>query len=177
MVRLPDQTDAPELRGSRSPRRLTGRAVLTILLVFFGVVIAVNVLMAKLAIDTMPGTEVDSSYQAGNAYNAEISSARDQDARRWRVQGHVERHVDGRAVIEIEARDGGGQPVSGLVFSAQLERPPDGRADRKLALVDSGGGIYRGEAADLAPGQWDLVLEAQSGPQRLFLSKNRVVLK
>ena len=48
--------------GLVQPRRpLSGRTVLIWLAAFFGVVIGVNVLMAKLAIDTMPGTDVDSA--------------------------------------------------------------------------------------------------------------------
>jgi nitrogen fixation protein FixH len=169
----------PFLRGrDAQPRRpLSGRTVLVWLVGFFGVVIGVNALMAKLAIDTMPGTDVDSAYQAGNAYNAQISAARDQEARRWLVQGHIERRADGRAVIEVKARDKDRQPLKDLTFSAQLERPIDRRADRRLALTEREAGIYSGEAVEVASGQWDLVLEADSGSRRVFLSRNRVLLK
>jgi hypothetical protein len=37
-------------------------------------------------------------------------------------------------------------------------------------------GIYRGSAPVMAPGQWDLVLEGDAAGQRMFLSKNRVLL-
>ena len=47
-----------------SPSPLTGRKVLLMLVAFFGVVIGVNVIMMKLAIQTLPGTEVDSAYSA-----------------------------------------------------------------------------------------------------------------
>jgi nitrogen fixation protein FixH len=164
--------------GDAQQRRpLSGRAVLIWLVAFFGVVIGVNALMAKLAIDTMPGTDVDSAYQAGNAYNGQISAARDQEERRWLVQGHIERRADGRTVIDVNARDRNGQPLKDLTFSAQLERPIDRRADRRLALTEREAGIYRSEAIDVASGQWDLVLEADSGSRRVFLSRNRVLLK
>ena len=158
-------------------QRLTGRAVLIWLLSFFGVVIAVNALMAKLAIDTMPGTQVDSSYQEGNQYNAEIAAARSQEARHWQVQGHVTRGSDRRAWVEIVARDEEGHALSGLSLAAQLERPTDKRDDHDLALIERDPGTYRGEVIDLAPGQWDLVLAATRGGERLFLSRNRVILK
>lgn len=164
--------------GAAQQRRpLSGRTVLVWLVAFFGVVVAVNALMAKLAIDTMPGTDVDSAYQAGNAYNAQISAARDQDARRWLVQGHIERHADGRSVIEVKAQDRDGQPLKNLRFSAQLERPIDRRADRRLALMEGEAGIYSGQTVEVASGQWDLVLEAERGSRRVFLSRNRVLLK
>lgn len=160
-----------------SAKPLSGRTVLVCLLAFFGVVIAVNVTLAVLAIRTLPGTEVDSSYQAGIGYNAEIAAAGRQDARRWQVAGHLERGADGRAVVRVEARDGSGAPTTGLTFQARLERPIDKRADRTVGLAEREAGIYRGEAADVAPGQWDLVLEAERGSDRVFLSRNRVVLK
>ena len=133
--------------------------------------------MMKLAIDSMPGTEVDSTYRASTAYNAEISAAARQDTRRWRVAGHLDRAADGHAQVKVEARDGAGAPVGGLIFSARLARPTDKRADRLIALSEQETGSYRGEVADVAAGQWDLVLEAERGAERLFLSRNRVVLK
>jgi nitrogen fixation protein FixH len=157
--------------------RLTGRMVLACVLAFFGVIIAVNVTMMMLAIRTLPGTEVDSAYQSSLNYNAEIAAARRQQEQAWRVASHVERQADGRTVVRVEARDRAGTPATGLVFSALLERPIDKRADRPVALAESPAGIYRGEAVDVAPGQWDLVLEAERGGERVFLSRNRIVLK
>jgi hypothetical protein len=45
-----------------------------------------------------------------------------------------------------------------------------------VVLAEVGIGVYRGSAADIAPGQWDLVLEGVAAGQRVFLSKNRVLL-
>src|SRR5215217_7260570 len=103
-----------------STQPLTGRTVLFCLLAFFGVVIGVNLVMMKLAIDTLPGTEVDSAYKASLAYNAQIHAAQDQDARRWLVVGHVDRGAGGEALVEVDARDSAGVPLTGLSFSAQL---------------------------------------------------------
>jgi nitrogen fixation protein FixH len=169
------EIDPMDTRASAKP--LTGRRVLIYLVAFFAVVIGVNVVMAKLAIDTLPGTEVDNPYQAGLSYNGEISAAQAQATRGWNVAGHVERAADGHAAVRIEARDRDGAPVAGVVFSARLERPIDKRADHAIALSEREVGIYRGAAEGVAPGQWDLVLEADRGAQRLFLSRNRIVLK
>jgi nitrogen fixation protein FixH len=157
--------------------RLTGRMVFASVLAFFGVVIAVNVTMMMLAIRTLPGTDVDSAYRSSLNYNAEIAAARRQQAQAWRVAGHVERDADGRTVVRVEARDGAGTPATGLAFSALLERPIDKRADRAVPLAERAAGVYRGETVDVAPGQWDLVLEAERGGERVFLSRNRIVLK
>ncbi len=155
---------------------LTGRTVLIWLIAFFGVVFGVNLLMAKLALDTLSGTEVDSAYQASLAYNREISAARAQAERHWRVGAHVERDADQHARVRVEARDADGAPLSGIAFSARLARPTDKRADRMVALAERESGVYRGEAADVGEGQWDLIIEADRGEERVFLSRNRVVL-
>ncbi len=159
-----------------SQRPLTGRMVLLMLVAFFGVVIGVNVTMARLAIATLPGTEVDSPYQASLAYEGEIAAARAQDARRWDVDAHVEREADGAALLRLTARDKDGRPVTGLKFEGRFERPADKRADQAVELSEVGIGVYRGRLDTIAPGQWDLVLEADASGQRMFLSKNRLLL-
>src|SRR5262249_43626711 len=93
---------------SHAPRPLTGRMVLFYLLAFFGTVIGVNMLMMKFAIDTLPGTEVDSAYRASLAYESEIAAARDQNRRNWKVDAHVERRADGAATVRLDARDANG---------------------------------------------------------------------
>ena len=62
---------------SRAPRQLTGRMVLLCLVAFFGIVIGVNMLMMKFAIDTLSGTEVDSAYRASLAYERVLASVGD----------------------------------------------------------------------------------------------------
>jgi nitrogen fixation protein FixH len=159
-----------------SERPLTGRKVLAMLITFFGVVIGVNVTMAKLAIKTLPGTEVDSAYTASLGYEKEILAARDQSARNWKVDAHIERLAGGAALLQVEARDRDGRPVTGLKFQGRFERPTDKRADVAIALAEVGIGIYRGRLDAVAPGQWDLVLEGDNASGRMFLSKNRVLL-
>jgi nitrogen fixation protein FixH len=159
-----------------SPKPLTGRKVLFMLLAFFGVVFGVNFLMMKLAIDTLPGTEVDSAYSASLAYENEIAAAHDQNARNWKVDARVQRSADGGATLQVEARDDSGKPMSGLTFQGRFERPTDRRADQAVALAETGIGIYRGSAPQIAAGQWDLVLEGDAAGRRMFLSKNRVLL-
>src|SRR3569623_2722493 len=114
---------------------LTGTKVFLMLVAFFGIVSSVNVTMAKLAISTLPGTDVDSPYAAGLAYDREISAAQDQAARKWKVSAHIERRGDGNAELQVEARDAAGQQLTGLTFAGRLERPTDKRADMAVELA------------------------------------------
>src|SRR3954454_22054554 len=121
-----------------SPKPLTGRKVLFMLVAFFGVVIGVNMIMMRLANQTLPGTEVDSAYSASLAYEKEISAARDQNARNWTVDAHVERSGQGGATLQVEVRDHDGRPMSGLKFQGHFERPADKRSDQAVALAETG---------------------------------------
>jgi nitrogen fixation protein FixH len=164
------------LSAQADARPITGRFVLITLLAFFTVVIGVNVLMMRFAISTLPGTEVDSAYGASLAYQKEINAAREQNARGWKIDAHVERRADGNAMLTLQAKDAGGAPLTGLIVSGQLERPTDRRVDRRLEVVERGQGSYQGMADAVAPGLWELVIEAHAGGERLFLSHNRIVL-
>lgn len=162
--------------SSSSPKPITGRFVLGVIVAFFTVVIGVNITMMNLAISTLPGTDVDSAYRGSLDYQHEIDAAREQEGRDWKVDASVVRHPDGKASLEVAAHDRDGQPLAGLAFSARLERPADKRADVAVAFAESAAGLYRGSVAEIAAGQWDLVLEGDAAGKRVFLSKNRLVL-
>jgi nitrogen fixation protein FixH len=158
-------------------RPLTGRMVLISLFGFFGVVMGINGVMIALAIGTMPGLESEKPYQAGIGYNAEIATARAQAARHWTVATHITHDTSQRASIKVEPRDADGAPVSGLMVTVRLMRPTDQRADRALSLQERDMGTYLGETADVAPGTWNIEIEAGRGSARLFRSRSRVALE
>jgi nitrogen fixation protein FixH len=133
--------------------------------------------MIALAIGTMPGLESEKPYQAGVTYNAEIETARAQAARRWTVASHVGRDARGHAAVRVEARDADGAPVGGLTVTVGLMRPTDQRSDRTMTLTEGEPGTYLGGTADVAPGVWDVELEAARASKRLFRSRNRIILE
>jgi nitrogen fixation protein FixH len=166
-----------QIDNPHTAKPLTGRSVFLSLLAFFGVVIAVNGAMTALAISTMPGTEVENPYRAGIAYNTEISAAHDQAGRQLRVSGHIDRDASGHASVNIEARDRTSAPLAGLAVTVRFMRPTDQRADRTVTLTEPQTGSYRGEAVDVSAGAWDVEIEAARGGERVFRSRNRVVLE
>jgi nitrogen fixation protein FixH len=74
------------------------------------------------------------------------------------------------------ARDASGRPLNGMTLSAVFERPIDRRLDRDVTVTEDAPGRYHG-SAEIPPGQWDLVIELSRQGDRLFRSRNRVVLK
>lgn len=162
--------------SSSAIRSITGRFVLIAVVSFFAVVIGVNAVMMRLAIATLPGTDVDSAYSVSLAYQKEIQAARQQNGRDWKIDAHIERQAGGTARLTLDAKAQDGAPLAGLSVFGRLERPTDRRADQAFAMIEAGGGNYHGIAHGVAVGQWDLVIEADRDGKRLFLSRNRVVL-
>ena len=96
--------------SSPTVRPITGRFVLIAMISFFAVVIGVNMVMMRLAIATLSGTEVDSAYGASLAYQKEIAAAHQQGGRNWKVDAHIERRADGTARLKLDEALGGELP-------------------------------------------------------------------
>ena len=153
---------------------LTGRKVLMMLVAFFGVVIAVNVVMVHAAISTFGGVDTPSSYQAGLVFEAEEAAAREQASRDWNVTATLAPAGDGQTVT-IDVLDEAGRAVSGAAVTAKLAHPIDERRDVAVALQETAPGRYSGTAGATA-GRWILDLEVAKGGVRLFRSRNRVMV-
>ena len=156
-------------------RPWTGRMVLICLIAFFGVVALVNGIMIHAAVTTFSGVETGSAYQAGQEFKYEAAAARAQEERHWLVRADV-RSVDGKTLIEIDARDAAGRPLAGLEAITLLQHPTDRRADQTITLSEGTSGHFRGTAAPLS-GQWDVLIDLSRGGERVFRSRSRVVLR
>jgi nitrogen fixation protein FixH len=155
-------------------RPVTGRTVLICLIGFFAVVFVANGIMIRAAVSTFGGVETSSSYQAGLAFAREAAAAHAQDALHWRVNATL-RAVPGKTIVEIDARDSAGRPLAGLTATGHLAHPNDRRADREVILSERTTGQFHGIAGPTA-GQWDVIIELSRDGERLFRSRNRVVL-
>jgi nitrogen fixation protein FixH len=159
----------------KQARPLTGRTVLLCLIAFFGVVATANAIMIRAAVSTFGGVETSSSYQAGLAFTQNAAAAHAQDELHWDVKANV-RPVGKGIVVEIDARDAAGRPLSGLEANVILHHPTDARADQTVTLGESGTGHFRGTAARFG-GQREVLIELSRGGERLFRSQNRLVLQ
>lgn len=141
-------------------RPFTGRAMLATILGFFAMVVAVNMLMAWLAVTNFRGVVVDSGYVASQDFNRDRQRLAAQAARGWRIDLAA---PGGAPAATLTGPDGA--PLQGLVVSGTVGRPADGRDETALAFLETAPGVYVADAR-LAPGQWRLVLTAEgSGPR------------
>jgi nitrogen fixation protein FixH len=173
---MPADVTQPPLVPVRPARPITGRFVLVTFIAFFGVIAAVNAVMMTLAIRTMPGLDVANGYVASQAMNREIKAMQMQAERGWKadVAVHLE---NGLAPINITLADKAGSPVTGLAVSARLAHPALTRADHSARLIERRPGFYSAELSDIQPGAWTVILEASKSGERVFASRNRIVLK
>jgi nitrogen fixation protein FixH len=143
---------------------------------FFAVVAAVNAVMMIFAVTTFSGVETANSYQAGVAFAREAAAAGAQEARHWRVNAALTPMAGTPTQIELSAKDAADRPLTGLEANITLIHPNDRRRDRSVAMQSDGPGRFRGGLATL-PGQWDLVIELSRGGERLFRSRERIILR
>ena len=140
-------------------RQLTGRHVLYILLVGFGIVFAVNGVMAWLAIDSFPGLVSKDAYREGLEYHRTIEAMRAQEKLGWQVDVAVAGTGNARAVT-ARFRDRDGHPIGGLRVNAALVRPVAAGSDRQTVLDETAPGDYRAQVVLPALGNWQLDVEA-----------------
>lgn len=131
-------------------RELTGRKVLAITLASFGIVIAVNLTLAFLAVSSFPGLETPNSYVASQRFDAEREA---QDALGWTVTPSY----DGQ-VLALAVRDADGNPARLASLTATVGRPTHVRDDVTPRFTYRGG-LFTAPLA-LAPGRWNIHVRA-----------------
>lgn len=133
-------------------RELTGRKVLAITVASFGIIIAVNVVMAWYAVETFPGLEVENSYVASQDFNRRL---REQQSLGWTTDAEL---IGGHLIVRILGADGQPAPVASI--TAILGRPTTEREDTTPELRFEGGAFV--SDVDVDYGNWDLRIDARA---------------
>ncbi len=136
------------------PRAFTGRHMATVFVAFFGVIVAVNLAMARLATGTFGGVVVDNSYVASQHFNRWLDAASAQSALGWSAE--AARGADGRVRIVLA-----GAPAD-AALSAIAWHPLGRQPDRPLAFARAADGAFV-STEPLPAGRWQLRISAQAG--------------
>lgn len=139
--------------------RFTGRHMAAIFVGGFAIIIAVNLLMASLAVGSFHGTVVDNSYVASQKYNGWLKQASASKALGWQAVPH--RRKDGRVVVETIA------VPAGAAVTATAERPLGTRDFAALTFTPLGQGRWVSDES-LAPGRWQLRLAIRAGDRQAW---------
>ena len=142
-------------------KKFTGFHMATVLITFFGVVIAVNLLMARFALGTFGGTVVDNSYVASQKFNGWIAQGRAQDRLGWSLVTALP--ADRHPVLTLAQA---GTPLLGATLTGTAQHPAGKNLDRVMRFAALPDGQYR--AMDALPaGRWTLMLDVAQGGQTL----------
>ncbi|MEM1132450.1 MAG: FixH family protein [Pseudomonadota bacterium] len=147
--------------GRKPPKKFTGYHALAMFIAFFGVIIAVNLVMARYAISSFGGTVVDNSYVASQKYNEWLEAARAQEMYGWTISEPL--REDGYVVMRIAQGDDK-LPLTGANITAEAMHPV-GRADAfTFQLTESAPGVYR-SVEPVPEGRWKLQIEIDRAGQ------------
>jgi nitrogen fixation protein FixH len=139
-------------------RRFTGWHMLAIMVAFFGVVIGVNVMMARLALSTFSGEVVENSYVASQRFNGWLAAAKADQALGWTAT-----MATTSGVLTVTLHDRQGQPLAHARLTGIASHPLGSAVQQDLRLRETGAGIY---TAPLPAGRWQIHLQAQDGGHR-----------
>lgn len=137
-------------------REFTGKRFALIMVIGFGIVIAVNFTMAGYATSGFSGVVVENSYVASQKYNGWLEQAREQDKLGW--SGPVIRTGEGALLLEAPAIPAGAK------VRAELRRPLGQREEIAFPLNADGAGRYVSAAA-VAPGRWTVRVNVTANGQ------------
>lgn len=141
----------PQTETTQSTRgKMTGGKVLAIFFGAFGIILAVNLLMAYSAVSTFPGLEVRNSYVASQGFNDRLTAQRSLG---WNVQVGV---FDGE--LRVVVTDPDGNPADIATMQATLGRATHTRDDLEPEFALEAGTFIAPVA--IAPGNWNLRLIA-----------------
>jgi len=152
----------PESHSSQQAARkgqFTGWHATMILVAFFGVVIAVNLVMARDAISTFGGLVVENSYVASQDFNTWLAEADKEKALGWSAT--MERSAPDR--FQTQLLDSNGKPIAAAKVRLFAEHPLGRKPPVDVMLTEGAPGLYSGP---LPAGRWYIRVIVQAEGHR-----------
>jgi len=149
------------------PTEFTGKHMLAIMVAFFGVIITVNLVMARFAVTTWSGLVVPNTYVASQEFNGRAAQSRAIAALGY--QAELQSNADGLSIVFTD--ETGASAAADSIF-VQLRRPVGTHQDREMVLLRAPDGIYRAAGA-LAEGEWIATVTATRGSETLYKRGHR----
>jgi nitrogen fixation protein FixH len=135
-------------------------------------VIAVNIVLIRLALSSNTGLVSDHAFATGQSYNAVIAAGERQQALGWQAatdaQPAAQAEAPHRIALSVALTDSAGKPLTGLTISGRVVSPVDPQPDTAVTLVETGG-HYRQAVALPRAGQWELQLIATDGANQFAI--------
>jgi nitrogen fixation protein FixH len=132
--------------------KLTGGKVFGVVSLFFGVIIAVNLVLANRAVSTFPGLEVANSYVASQFFDADRTA---QIGLGWSL---VPEYNGADKELRLAFTDKLGFPAEVTGLSVMVGRATEAKDDSRPEFVREAGVFVA--PLDLSPGKWMMQIEA-----------------
>lgn len=150
------------IRAIFQPKEFTGKHMLGAMVAFFGVIITVNLIMARFAITTWSGLVVPNTYVASQEFNGKAAQSREIAALGYQLE--FDSGADGLSIIFT---DRSGAPALADSMITELRRPVGTHQDRELTMARGSDGIYRAPG-QLAEGEWIATVTATRAGETLY---------
>jgi nitrogen fixation protein FixH len=138
------------------------------MVLFFGIIIAVDTLFIMKAYKTFSGQVASNPYETGLTFNRTLAQRQKEAALGWNAG--VETPAGTSVIVSLKDRDG--QPLTKLSLTGTLERPATEVGRQVLNFKPLGDGRYQASAR--LDGAWDLRAAARDG-SNLFEIETRLV--
>lgn len=149
---------------------LTGWHMLVMFISFFGVVIAVNLFMALMAVHSWTGLVVENSYVASQNFNDDVASLKKSAA--LGIEHHL--HTE-NGKLHLSLQNANGRPVNADMVQIAFERPMGASREQILAVMRISDGQYEAPAI-LTNGVWNGELSARLGDNILWRQPFRLIV-
>lgn len=149
--------------------KLTGGRVFGLTAAFFGVIIAVNLVLANRAVSTFPGLEVSNSYVASQSFDADRAA---QNELGWVLAPEY----DGAAnELRLAFTDKTGYPAEVASLSVMVGRATEASDDSRPEFLRKSGVFVA--ALDLPQGKWMMQVEALAADGTAFRQRIDLLVK
>lgn len=136
-------------------KELKGHHVLAMIIAFFGVIFAVNFVMAYFANATWSGLVVENGYVASQNFHNDLAKAKAQEALGWNVGFAFDSNS-----VKVTFTDASGKHIDNLDVTGKLQRTVTDKEDQVLSFGWMGSGTYAAPAR-LAPGLWEVAVDGK----------------
>tara|TARA_R110000787_G_scaffold206624_1_gene316822 strand:- start:123 stop:671 length:549 start_codon:yes stop_codon:yes gene_type:complete len=149
--------------------RLTGWHVFGLVALFFGIVIAANLVMASRAISTFPGLEVKNSYVASQEFNSRLKA---QKALGWTL---VPEYDKAAQELRLVFTDRQGFPSEVASLSVLVGRTTEAKDDAWPVFTRQAGAFVA--PLNLARGKWMMQVDAVAADGTTFRQRIDLFVK
>jgi len=156
-------------QASKTSTQFTGTHMLIVMLLFFGIIIGVNLTLVMYSNQSWTGLVVKNSYVASQEFNQKTKMQESFQLRGWRADLSYDQGTFKFVLVQKNI------PLANLKVTGLLRRPVHERDDILIKFHEGERGTYEGQKL-LQSGIWILEVTAQGGESERFRQVYRFVV-